>query len=421
MNFSRGLCKRAFSSSSTGKTQMPTALFGGRFLRAKTSMDIVTSGGTSIFHLFLSQEKRDECLQYINKGIINAPVLGIPMTLSLYNDLRTIANMNKERESDFNAEDFIAGSRLAIEEYHHVENELLNESVDHLLDELKKEKNVSIDYNNYTFEQKKESTEAITTKEEEKDSLFLHEHKDVENLMYTQNFLQGLMNDTFEKITDVKNIADIRTISVEESLKQKASFLATSTQVDQLKKMMTNWLFENCLFHLRMSPIRLFLQYFPKIPKFAKQGTVSVGNLALLSVRTRTLHPSDLEMIGTDIGKKVDDTSDNKELDYPVVAQVEVLYDTLVPGMDTFSAIKEREELKSHLDVKSPQSSSQKIIEEEKKDSTTTLDESEDTVESSSPVNPSVNVAVFEGFLHNSPDGSLQWKLTDIRPPWEFQ
>lgn len=118
-----------------------------------------------------------------------------------------------------------------------------------------------------------------------------------------------------------------------------------------------------------------------------------VSNVALLSARAQIIPPSPVSReqeaeLNEHDAQKNDDILNNIYSDieeYPVAAQVEVLYDMIVER-----TVNPRQD-----------------------------DDNEKNATISTNV---VGVAVFEGWLHGAPDGlPLRWVLARFRSPWEFR
>lgn len=338
----------------------------GFLIPPRSSMNILASSAQACFTLVTSTTKRDECLQLLNNGVINAPVLGIPMTLALYNDLSSPL-LDKHK---FNSEDFMEGAKIALDQYHSVEGHLQNETLDKTLERLKQ---FNADTN--------DSNEGETKVTEEEDS---------NGLTMSQKHLW--MQHIQEKIESHDPLNN--------EWKKEANDNPESL-VAQLMSMVTPTYFQN-LFSTYFASAPLVL-LDPNPPKYVSS---EISNIALLSARAEIIPPSPVsreeeENLNEADKQKNDDILNNIYGDIdelPVAAQVEVLYDMIF----------ERSTQNASGNLEEGVDNNESPIDDENKG---------ETIKGAV-----VQVAVFEGWLHRSPDGSdLRWQLATVRNPWEFR
>lgn len=327
----------------------------GFLIPPRSSFNIVSSAAQACLTLITSPTKRDECLQLLNNGVINAPVLGIPMTLALYNDLSSPL-FDKHK---FDSEEFMEGVKSALDQFHSVEGHLQNETMEKYFEQLQK------------FQAGADDSNGKDTKM----TLFMqHMQEKVES--------HDPMNNEWKK----------------EAGENPDSLVA------QLMNMVAPSYFE-----------QLYSKYFASAPLVMLDPNPStyvsseVSNVALLSARAEIIPPTPVSpeeegQLNESERQKNDDILNNiygdiEEL--PVAAQVEVLYDMIFE--------------------RSIQNSSGHLGQEG--DSNESSNKDDDGDNNDKTIKGAVlQVAVFEGFLHRSPDGSdLRWQLATVRNPWEFR
>lgn len=324
----------------------------------RSSLDILSSAARACINLALYPSKRDELLGALNSSLINAPILGIPMTLALYEELSSPL-FSKHK---FEPKEFIDATKYVLEEYHNVEGNLQNEIMDESLEKWIKH-----------FESKKSDDEKDANSSDSKFDLSISRKRYHVNALILEENAEWILN-TFSPDNDL-------------DLKKKAEENPDSLAA-RFMKMVTPDLFTNWYISTMNNVPTTILDY---------GGTrvicSRVSNVALLSARAQIIPPSPVSReqeteLNEHDAQKNDDILNNiySDIDeYPVAAQVEVLYDMIV----------ER--------TANPRQDND--------------DENNDTISTSV-----VGVAVFEGWLHGAPDGSpLRWELARFRSPWEFR
>lgn len=106
----------------------------------RSTLCIVSSTAKAGVSLFFDPTKREECLAYLNDGIIKAEVLGVPLTMSLYHEL-TSPLLKKYK---FDPQEFLRGADVAVKSYGETRGLLLNV----FLDEDSKTEKDTLDANN---------------------------------------------------------------------------------------------------------------------------------------------------------------------------------------------------------------------------------------------------------------------------------
>lgn len=324
--------------------QYSRKLFNDHLIPPRSTVDILYSSARALWKLAVSPAQRDECLSLINSGSINPVVLGIPQTLALYHDMSNPLFS----KHDFDSNEFMEGARMGLERYHDIDMQL----------------------NNLQMQQTLKAIEECDTPERKRDKL-----------------TEMVTNTT---IKTSGNVDDGGFIEESNEWKKQAEKDPDSLP-GQFMMLVNPSFFEAAYSNIRQIPLNVFLKTFPNFPKLQVLNT-EISNTALLSARAQIITPLPLtgeearNITSEEEAKKNDDILNNiySESDFeqfPVAAQVEVLYDM-------------------HIEHSFPD------------------EDGEDDTKSSSVV----QVAVFEGYLHKSPDGNpLRWELATIRPAWEFR
>lgn len=316
----------------------------------RSAVDRIYSTIRAAWDLTVSPAQRDKCLSLINSGIINPMVLGIPQSLALYNELSSPLLL----KHDFNSKEFMVGAKMGLERYHEIEMQLHNNQIQQTLKEIE-----GCD----THEEKREKLTKATLSE--------HALKDLSDGHHTED-----NSNEWEEKSDVVKEEIIRN-----ELRKYAEESAESLH-GQLLRFLSPLFFDNVCDIIRRWPLNVFMRTWPQFPNYRLLST-EVSNAALVSARAQVVMPQPLtedeasNIKSEEEAKKNDDFlnniySENDFDKFPVVAQVEVLYDVHVES---------------------------------------TISDEEDKIMPTSHV----KLAVFEGYLHQSPDGNpLRWVLSQI-------
>jgi len=262
----------------------------------RSSFHILGSAVNASFTLLSSTTKRDECLNMLNNGIINAPVLGIPMTLALYNDLSSPL-FNKHK---FDSEEFMEGVKYALDHYHSVEGQLQNQTLDSSMKELE----------TYKAQQKDTDSTDDTSAIDIKDGTGL-------TMAQKQEWMQKVQE-------------QVETLDINNSEWKKEAEDKPDSLVAQLMKMVAPTYFQHLYASYVASAPLLMLD-----PNPARYIKSQVSNVALLSARAEIIPPTPVsreeeEKLNEHDKQKNDDILNNIYSDIedlPVAAQIEVLYD----------------------------------------------------------------------------------------------
>lgn len=345
----------------------------------RSSLEILGSAAKACFTLLKSPVKRDECLNLLNNGVINAPVLGVPMTLALYNDLSSPLLVDHK----FEPQEFMEGVKHALDHFHSVEGQLQNQTLDNSIQQWKK---FQAEYE--TFSTSSATDQSQNENENENES----ENKDVNASASANEIIQ---HDWMQKIQEKLENLDPNDHDWKKQANENPDSLLA-----QLTKMVAPHYFSHLYAVHEASAPLITLD-----PNPARYVSSEVSNVALLSARAQIIPPTPVsreeeEKLNDHDAQKNDDILNNIYSDIdelPVAAQVEVLYDMIVE--------RSISGLEQGLGV------SQDNSDENQNDDT------EKTIKGAV-----VQVAVFEGWLHRSPDGSpLRWELASVRTPWEFR
>jgi hypothetical protein len=82
--------------------------------------DIVVPAVETLMWFASSNESREKFVDMVNKGVINIELLGIPMSLALFNGL----NSPLLEKYNFNPVDFGTGVKVALQHYHDTQNSM---------------------------------------------------------------------------------------------------------------------------------------------------------------------------------------------------------------------------------------------------------------------------------------------------------
>lgn len=342
-----------------------------KFLIApRSSLDILSSAVRAGATFLFSAEKRDDCLNLLNNGVINAPVLGVPMTLALYNDLSSPL-FSKHK---FEAQNFMEGAKMALEQYHSIEGQVQNQILDQSLDQLKLFKSEIQDEN--------ESKESA------------------------QNNELGNLNPAGLTFAQTQSwLEKIEGTITEEKLENFEWKKQAEEEPDSLAAQFMNMVSPQFFTYMYKVFVTTATSVILNSIQPARYVSSEIENVALLSARAQIIPPlpvskEEEQHLSDSEKQKNDDILNNiyPNVDVlPVAAQVEVVYDMSVEISPNGSTTVNDLEVDNTEDVENSDESNKNV---------TRLD---------------VYVAVFEGWLHQSPDGSpLQWKLAMVRRPWEF-
>lgn len=352
-----------------------SSAFDGFLIPPRSTFDVFASAGSACFTLITRQKERDAFVAACNDGVINPPVLGqanfgMAMMLALYNDLNSPLFM----KHGFSIEDFVAGAKPALERFHEVQvslqEDLHSDDGDGegaVADESVGEREGDGNGNATDTPKGEEKSRAKFSLNKPEDA------SDAEALFQALNGIEAIgLN------------ADGGLMRLMKRSWAKDAEANPDSLAAQLRDMVTREYFDaielssktNCLLEKKL--------------KF-KAGSGEVTNLALLSARAMEL-PSETERDEGDRDDSPmsdDSLTEERIVDHPVAAQVEVLYDF----EQTFKAKEgdaDAEEAMKAQGLTSPRKS--------------------------------VLVGVFQGFLHKDPEGhdSIRWKLALNRPAWEF-
>eukprot|EP00559_Dactyliosolen_fragilissimus_P001906 CAMPEP_0184864906 /NCGR_PEP_ID=MMETSP0580-20130426/16279_1 /TAXON_ID=1118495 /ORGANISM="Dactyliosolen fragilissimus" /LENGTH=361 /DNA_ID=CAMNT_0027363855 /DNA_START=259 /DNA_END=1344 /DNA_ORIENTATION=+ len=343
---------------------------GGLQIPPRGSWDILSSAGNACLSL-LDQKSRDDFLATLNKGTINPPVLaqaelGFAMILALHNDL----NSPLFRQHGFDIDEFAVGVGPALERYHDVRARLEDQYVS--------------DMHQMAEEEEEKEENGLSSQKESNGTTDLKEGN-----------LTSLKSPLLTGEIDLSRIA-ITHPKWSKKADEDPDRLGLSLE-SQLRNMLSPYFFEAIQLeiprqhffggiNLQSNHVDTGIKKGPTFKYF--EGSTVIQDVALLSARAK-------EIIPKRTNEEIDETlsSDSsfdvgKQTQYPVVAQVEVLYHT------TQKHIKK--------DTSSPSTDNRSDSKEMNKNS--------------------VAVAIFEGYLRGGPKqpNCLEWKLAMSRPAWEF-
>lgn len=329
----------------------------------RSTWDILKSAGNACLSL-LSQEKRDDFVDTLNKGIINPQVLaqadmGAAMILSLYNDLHSPL-FSKYR---FKIEDFIEGAKPALERFHDVQACVQNE--------LYERKDLE---GNKVNEEKDEDVLKVENGNDGKDRVKNELEKLGSEIIRLEKDLQQKLELNWRK--QAKEDQD--------SLAGQLMAMVTPEYFDVIENFSrTNFLLDREL----SSAASVLGRKYRYI-----EGSGEISNMALMSARAKVVERN---MEIADQNEPDNKVSKDQELsvDPPVVAQVEVLYDINQTFAVNSSGKNDSDASKGNEGA------------------------GEETV-----TRTTILVGVFEGWLNGDPEGhtDLRWKLALNRPAWEF-
>jgi len=312
---------------------------------------------------FIDQQSRNNFIATVNKGIINPPVLGqadggFASILALHHDL----NSPLFRHSNtFDAEEFMDGVGTALENYEEVLTNLESRDFTSMdggvVDKIIGDENLS---------------EAKDNKDAGSEDL--GEDSVVENTMSAKEAAAAMAAEGMgivAKKVDWKSVAEKSPESLEGQL---ASMLS-----------------EQCFSMLQSDKRRILLQGNKRMNYIKDSGEVQ--NVALLSARAVEMSPEEDDtkqkpIVDGDEEPMADVSfSDEPEKEYPVIAEMEVLYSvaqdfSATPMMNT--------------------------------------ENDEENADKRNQTISSVWVGVFEGWIRNDESDALRWKLVNNRPALEF-
>lgn len=280
------------------------------------------------------------------------------MTLALYHDLSSPL----WKKHTFDSKEFMEGVTFALDQYHSVEGQLQN----HTLDASSKELELY----------KTELHNSDSTQLEEASSLDI---KDGTGLTMTQK------QEWMQKIQE-----RVEKIDLENNEWKKEAEENPDSLVGQLMKMVAPTYFQHLYTSYVASAPLLMLDPHP-----ARYVGSEVSNVALLSARAEIIPPSPVsreeeETLKEHEKQKNDDILNNiySNIDeLPVAAQIEVLYDMTIERSLQHSSASEEEQEGNEKTIKGGV----------------------------------LQVAVFEGWLHDPNGVPLRWELASVRNPWEFR
>lgn len=359
-----------------------SSAFDGFLIPPRTTFGILASAGNACFTLLTRQGERDAFVAACNDGLINPPVLGqanfgMAMMLALYNDI----NSPLFKKHEFSIDNFVEGAKPALERFHDIQISLQEDLHSDSDDgdsgggekEAKSEESSVEDTDRVPQASETVNGESSAEPSPKKSS----DDVDAEAIFKALNGIKvpGSTDDDGGMMRLMKRSW------------AKDAEADSDSEAAQLRDMVTREYFDaielssktNCLLEKKLN---------------FKAGSGEITNMALLSARAMELAPEETETgnedMRDDAGPMSDDSfNDERHVDHPVAAQVEVLYDI----EQTFTA-KEGDA------------------------------EAEEAMKAQGLIGPrkSVLVGVFEGFLHKDPEGhdSIRWKLALNRPAWEF-
>lgn len=341
----------------------------------RSTWTTLASAGNSIVSLFDSKT-RDNFIEVVDKGIINPPAfgqlnLGLAMVLALHHDLYADTSLLKRYK--FDAEDFLDGAGHAVESFqetlYSVDRTVLSEIEDAIFK---------------ANEAAKTATEDEENKDEEEENAFKIAGDDEAN--QELNKRSKLIHEIFEKQLDWKD-----------TIEQDPECL----QAD-LANMVSKPLLEAVEMQFMASVIHNYIMNDFRMDYEENSGEVS--NVVLLSARAQEIIPEGKEDDNDDDSELTNDSppmeddsfSSGIEREYPVIAQVEVMYSLSQNFQQKMIGNKDKEG-----EISDGNNNEDKETDDEHESSTTT---------------ESQWVAVFEGSM-NGPS-PCRWKLVDNKPFW---
>lgn len=329
-------------------------------------------------------EKRNAFIDRLDKGTINEEVMsqassGPMVILSLFNDLENPLF----KQYQFDAPEFLAGVKPALERFHNVSGSLENQ--------LRKiQADARTNNNNTTAMMGSEDPKTGSTTSDASAS-------NDEGTAATDKTVDDVITLAFSKddIVRAEIKGDTSTTAVLEHSWKDDAEKDPESLAGQFSRMVTSELLD---LH-QMSAKAAFLLQSDRDVKF-KEGSCTVNHVALISARAfrcaEKAPADDIEGWGERTDWKYElidydiDESELKKLKGGVAAQLEVLYDVTQEFISSVPVGEEKN------------------------------DESKEKVKTEVLDTTIVSVAVLEGWLSGGPDDQLRWRIALHRPAFEF-
>lgn len=356
-------------------------LSSGNKIPPRSTWDIMSSAASACVALVVGPENRERFIECCNEGIIEPPVLGqanfgLAMMLALYYDLNS--PLFHRYKDNFNAIDFSSGVAPSLARFHDIQSLLQNE-----LHEYKyKNSTTSPHIDSFIVDTHMHHSSNSSSEEQgNKDSI-------IGDLIASLKALDERVVKTLGFV-DKNQVQNILKHSWDHDVAKKSNSPAA-----QLRRMVTSEYFQD----LQMKTKSDFILNNKLI---YEKGSTKVQNVALLSVRSQKIYPegkrvSQIKSMSKRTGSLVeedffDKCPEEEDADFPVVAQVEVLYD-----IEQYFRPEET--------------------------TVETIANDDEYVQGQPMIKRGVLVGVFEGWLYGGPDrtDSLRWSLCLSRPAWEF-
>lgn len=341
----------------------------------RSNMDTLYSALQGVYSLFASPNGRNTFVETIDKGIINPNVLGqidfgLFMSLALHHDLNNDNGVLKKYE--FDGEEFLMGSQMALEKFQESLYSIDKDIIMNIEKEIEMVRQDGDTDDNL-------SEEEMPGREIEKKTMELEQRKEL---------IERLVEEQME-------------------MKKSTQQEDEDSLAHQMKQMLSKQFLDAIETQFSASVVQCYVNDLLRMDY--KLGSGEVLNAALMSARTHEVPPEEEE--NDENNKKdtkpeimMDDSfSNDRGEEYPVVAQIEVLY--------TLSQTFTRKKIGSSITT-TPQP------QEEDNDENDETEENEDHEKEHTM--ETAWVGVFEGWLSNRKNQPLRWKLVDNRPAWEF-
>ena len=315
----------------------------GLVIPPRRTSDILLSAGQSCFS-FLSKESRDKFVDMANKGIINANLLGIPLSLALFNGL----NCPLFDKYDFDVVEFGKGAKDALQHYHNIQFSLQ--------DEISKSVQLLTipDSPQEIVELAEKRSAELKEKAENEPNSFAGQMKRMVTPAYFEEMCSTMNRDTLL----------LKEINV--------NYSGWSSEVTNVSSGAVVALIVQIL--LRLDTHRHIATFH------SRYHQLNLLSARAVDVPPQPATPDELPHLTKEEVERNDDLINNIYMEHPCIAQLEVIYD-----------------IKTSVNMTGP------------------TDDNNDRI--AEPVNSSTSVVgVFEGWLHGSPTGSLEWKLGLNRP-----
>jgi len=355
----------------------------GFIIPPRTFTEMLYSAGSGVMKL-MDVEKRNAFIDRLDKGTINEEVMsqassGPMVILSLFNDLENPLF----KQYQFDAPEFLAGVKPALERFHNVSGSLENQ--------LRKiQADARTNNNNTTAMMGSEDPKTGSTTSDASAS-------NDEGTAATDKTVDDVITLAFSKddIVRAEIKGDTSTTAVLEHSWKDDAEKDPESLAGQFSRMVTSELLD---LH-QMSAKAAFLLQSDRDVKF-KEGSCTVNHVALISARAfrcaEKAPADDIEGWGERTDWKYElidydiDESELKKLKGGVAAQLEVLYDVTQEFISSVPVGEEKN------------------------------DESKEKVKTEVLDTTIVSVAVLEGWLSGGPDDQLRWRIALHRPAFEF-